>query len=132
MSKLVIKCFENFAEIVSASADTSRFLNLKFDGEYEGNLCIGVISASICGSECTLDTVRLPEGVYTPRLVLKDRSVELPKIRKINGVIIPEDYSLTQLRALSIRNGILSERISSLEKRLKLTEEKVFGRGILG
>lgn len=132
MSRLIIKCFEHGAEIISSAADGSGLLQLEFDGEYNGHICIDRISKVISGSGCTLDLHQLEDGCYTPTLVLESRAIHLPPIEKINGVIIPKDYSMCNLRRLSIRDGILADRISRLEKRIKSAEEKVFGSGILG
>ncbi len=132
MSKLLIKNFEGGAEILSSSADGSRFLTIAFDIKYEGYIYLGSVSKGFKGKECTLDISTLADGEYVGKLVLKDKSISLPAIQKINGVVIPKDYDLTHLRRLSIRDAILSERISELEKRIKATEEKVFGPGILG
>lgn len=132
MSKLIVKCFQNGAEILSSSIDDGKMLFLEFDTEYSGQICLAGITKGVNSKICPINTEDLPDGIYTPYLVVEGKSIPLPQIQKIRGVIIPKEYSISSIRRLSIENKIQGDQIAELEKRLKTLENKVFGRGILG
>ena len=130
MSKIQIECFDDMAEISSISTEESKFLTLKFNTGYNGYISLGRITVRIVGEECCIDASGLDDGVYSPKLILCDRSINLPPIRKEKGLISPVDYDIGYLRELSIRERRLSQRVESLSQKIEQINEKVFGSSI--
>ena len=130
MSRIEIECFDNEAEIVGLVIDGRRILTIKFNNAYDGFLSIGAYAVRLIGDECSVDISSIEDGVYQPKLILCDKVIPLPQIKKENGIIMPTEYDLSYLRELSIRERRLCQRIDRLEKKTEEIYKKVFGTKI--
>lgn len=130
MSKIRIELFGNEAELISFKQDGGDSLVMEFGEEYDGYLSIGKLTARIKGATCALDTRRLADGEYTPRLILTDMTVDLPRIKKYCGIITPPDPELPYVHKLSLRERRLSSRVAELEKKVEEITEKVWGSSL--
>ena len=130
MSKLNYKIFEGGAELISYTADGSRYLTLGLGDEYQGYISLGRLSVAISSRDCIVDTSSLSDGEYQLSLVLEDRTLLLGNIVKINGVIVPDEKGESKIRRLSIDERLLEEMVNAIDSRLKKIEEKVYGSHI--
>ena len=130
MSKMNVQCFGRNSELVSFKEYTEKMLVFEFPEEYDGYLSLGEITAKIKGKSCAVDTRRLADGEYTPHLILADVTVDLPKLKKQYGSIIPTSPRLDEINSISLRERQLNERVSKLEKRIEEISEKVYGSSL--
>ena len=130
MSKIIIECFGKEAELISFSQNGDQAVVLEFTEEYDGYISLDSITARIKGSSCALDTRRLGDGEYTPRLILSDRTVDLPRLKKQLGTISPMEPERPYVVALSLRERKLCQRVDLLEKRLEEISKKICGSGL--
>ena len=127
MSRIYIECHGDGADLVSFDKSEGGNLTLVFNKGYNGFISIGHISARIVGNECSITLRNLDDGVYTPKLVLCDKVINLPSVRKENGSIIPIKPNIDYLSELSIRERRLSERVDRLSTMVEEMYKKVFG-----
>ncbi|MBO7195842.1 MAG: hypothetical protein J6V80_00735 [Clostridia bacterium] len=132
MSKIRIECFGNEAELISFSQDGERTLQIDLGGEYDGYISIGRLTSRIKGASCSMDMRGLEDGEYTPRLIVADMTVDLPKIQKQYGIITPTEPELPYTLALSLRERRLRERVDRLEKRLEELTKRIEGERLFG
>lgn len=130
MSKIQIECYENDSEISDLTPDGSRLLTLNFNIGYNGYLSIGGICQRIMGRECTVDVSKLSDGLYTPKILLCDKTVILPTLSIKNGRVSAGEYDSDYVRELSLREKRLSQKLSQMERELEKIKEKVFGSSI--
>ena len=91
MSKINIELFGYDAELVSFDGEEGGTLSFEFPTLYDGYIYIANQTVRITGRECTVSTVNIENGEYIPHLILTDRTIDLPKIRVLHGVISPLD-----------------------------------------
>lgn len=130
MSKMSIEIFGYDAELISHTEDGGEGLILTFASELDGYVSLANVTVRIKGASCAIDTRRIPDGEYTPHLILKDCTLNLPDIKIQYGVISPIEPDISYLRKLSIRERRLSERVESLEKKLEEINKKVVGSSL--
>lgn len=127
MSRIYIECHGDGADLVSFDQSAEGKLTLVFNKGYNGFISIGHIAARIVGNECNIAIKGLDDGVYTPKLVLCDRVIDLPSVLKENGSIIPQAPNADFIRGLSIRERRLDERVARIERMVEEMYKKVFG-----
>ncbi len=130
MSKINIELFGNDAELVSFDGEEGGTLSFEFPTLYDGYISLANQTARITGRECTVSTVNIENGEYIPHLILTDRTIDLPKIRVLHGVISPVEPDRSHITRLSLRERRLCERVYSLEKRLDELTKKVTGSSL--
>lgn len=127
MSRINIECHNDGADLVSFDPGINGILTLVFNKGYNGYISVGHISARIVGKECSIGTKGLEDGDYIPKLVLCDRVINLPPIKKENGAIIPIKPDTSYLSELSIRQRRLEDRVNCLSSMVEEMYKKVFG-----
>lgn len=132
MSKISIELIGSDAELISFKHSGERSLIFDFSVMLDGYISLGALTSRICGTECAIDTVRLDDGEYTPHLILADRTVDLPKIKKQYGIITPLEPDISFVTKLSLRERRLEKRVDDMEKRLEELTKKVSGTRLFG
>ena len=127
MSKIVIECFGDEAQLITFTRDGEPNLVIELGEEYDGYISMGNCGARIKGASCALDTRRLADGEYTPRLILDEGTILLPGLIKQHGIISPKEPDVDYIRALSLRERRLNARVDTLENELKEIKNKVMG-----
>ena len=130
MSKIKLELFGSTAEILSYEDGKPGALVFEFTEAQDGYIVVGSQNARIIGKECAVDLRFIKNGEYTPRLVLMEKTIDLPKIVNENGAIFPSEHSLCEIGELSIRERRLCRRVSELEERLEEISNKVYGARI--
>lgn len=128
MSKITVERFGKECEMIAFRQDKNRALTVEFTDEVSGYVSVNKLCVKIDGKSCTLKVNLLDDGEYTPRLILEDMTVDLPKIKKLYGFISPAEHSADFVASLSARERRLRIRVETLEKRLNEIEEKVSSR----
>lgn len=126
MSKIVIECFENGAEISSFEKTYSSNIEYIFNGTEEGFVNLNKNSYKIKNGRCEIDTQRLCDDEIKPCLIFGTKKIELPVMVKRNEEYVPGNYGEEFLRNLSLREARLNERVCQLEKRLNEISNKVY------
>ena len=126
MSKIVIECFDNGAEISSFQITNSATIEYIFNGVEEGFVNLKENSYKINNGRCEIDTLRLCDDEITPHLVLEKRKIELPIMIKRGEEYVLGNCDDDFLRNLSLREARLNERVGQLEKKLNEISNKVY------
>lgn len=130
MSKITIECFDRSAEIVSFESDREPMLVFEFTSEYDGYIALGEATARIKGARCTLDLRKINDGEYTPHLILSDKTVDLPRLKKEFGALALTEPPLNEINSLSLRERRLNKRVTELEKQMEEISKKVYGSSL--
>ena len=127
MSKFIIECFDKVSELCDFVQDNEACPTFQFTAEYDGYLCLGSKTVRIKGKDCVVDVRGLEDGEYTPRLALRDRTIDLPKLRKQYGSLTPIDPSIEDIRKISLLERQLCQRVMALENEMREIARKVYG-----
>ena len=130
MSKIKLEIFDREVEVVSYLPEPSRVLVFEFTEEIDGYIVMGSQTSRIKGRECALDIRNIKDGEHLPRLVLSDRTIDLPAVVKDFSIVRPKERSTDDIGELSLRERRLSRRVLELEKKLEEISEMVYGRTI--
>lgn len=125
MNRIKYKLFKKAAEIVSFSEGASSQVEISFNEECEGILSIGEVVGIVKDGVCRMNLQLLEEGEITPCLILKDRAIRLPRIKKSARRISPAPCSEEYIRGISVRERMLSERVELLEEELERLKERL-------
>lgn len=131
MSRLKFKLYGSEVELISMASDSSGSLELDFSENSSGFLRIGKLALKLTDGKCIVDLRLLENGEYTPELVLDNRLVVLPLMRKFGNVVECLDCTADYIRAASQRERALAELVATLEEKIKLLEDKVYGTVVL-
>ncbi|MBR5144656.1 MAG: hypothetical protein IKW53_06360 [Clostridia bacterium] len=132
MSKINIELFGRESELVAFSQDGIKSLVIEFNEELDGYVALGKVTARIRGRGCAIDLRNLPDGEYTPHLILSDKTLDLPEVRLHCGIITPSEPEVAYTTRLSLRERRLRERVDMLEKRLDEITKRITGSSIFG
>ncbi len=130
MSKLKIECFGNDAELISFINESGPDLVIEFVEEVDGYVSLGNQAVKIMGKKCVLDKRKIPDGEHIPHLVLSDKTLDLPKLKKLYGSIEPAAHDIREIGELSLRERYLNRRVSLLEKQIEELTKKVYGSSL--
>lgn len=131
MSKIKFELYGGDVETVDFSQDSASLLTLDFSEELEGFVRIGELTERLSGGICDFDLRLLENGDYTPELILEDRRVVLPLIKKFGNIVVCCDCTEGYIRSASQRERALSKRVLALENKIKEIEDKVYGSVII-
>ena len=132
MSKINIELFGRETELVSFSQDGRKSLVIEFNEELDGYVALGTVTARLRGTGCAIDLRNLPDGSYTPHLILSDKTLDLPEVKLYSGIITPSEPEVAYTTRLSLRERRLSQRVDKLEKRLDEITKRITGSSIFG
>ena len=130
MGKLSLELFGRDCEILSFEYKKEGVLLFEFTEELDGYIHLGKQIARIKGSTCAVDVRLLEDGEHIPRLILTDMTVDLPRIKNENGMILPVEREVKEIGDISLRERRLCRRVNELEARLDEISKKVFGTSI--
>ena len=130
MGKIILELFGRDCEIVSYEYKKENYLTFEFTEELDGHLVLGRSTEKLKGKSCTVNIKELADGEHIPRLILKDMTIDLPKLINEYGIIYPAEHSLNEIGEISLRERRLSRRVTELEARLEEISKKVFGSTI--
>ena len=130
MGKINLELFGRDCEILSYEYKKADFLRFEFTEELSGYIQLGKSTARINGKTCDVDVRELPAGEHTPRLILEDMTIDLPRLKNEYGSIYPLKHTVEEIGELSLRERRLCRRVNELEARLEEISEKVFGTTI--
>ena len=130
MSRMNIELFAKDTELISFEQSSDGALMLNFGREVDGYVALGAVTVRIKGRSCAVDTRRIPDGEYIPHLILADRTVDLPGVKKQHGAISPSEPDSSYITKLSARERRLSERVDELEKRLDEINKRIVGSSL--
>jgi len=126
-----IEIFGSEAELLSAECGNSGALRLAFTGVGDGFVSIDGIVSPVKGGECIFDTRLINKGVHEPRLIMKDKSVALPKIVKGRDTVAPADYSADYVRGISLRERRLETRVGELEAKINEISNAIYKNTVI-
>ena len=132
MGKISLELFDDGCELISFEYKKENSLTLEFTEELDGYISLGSHHARLKGKSCHIEVRDLAEGEHTPRLILRDKRIDLPKMVNESGAIYPKEHSLTEIGQVSLRERRLGRRVAELEKELLEIKNKVFGSRIFG
>lgn len=131
MSKISFELFGSEVEVVGIINDSEYELMLEFSGVESGFVRIGELAERLDSGACVFDLRLLDNGEYTPELFLDEARITLPKITKTGCLIEIDDCTVDYLRAVSQRERALRSLVKTLEEKIALLEERVYGATIL-
>ena len=111
---------------VEGSGDT---LNIKIANGKNAVLRVGNISTNMTDGVGRVKLSTLGEGVFTPEVIFKDKTVRLYPIRHKNGKVslaCPDEI----LASLGARALDVEVRVSATEKALQALNDAVWGKAI--
>ena len=132
MGKISLELFGDTCEMLSFEYKKEATLSFEFTEELDGYIALGGHSARLHGKSCSVEVRDLAEGEHTPRLVLRDKTVDLPGVVNENGAIYPREHSISELGNISLRERRLQRRVDQLERELTKLKNKDFGTVIFG
>ena len=130
MGKIVLELFDRDCEMVSYEYKKENTLTFEFTEAMEGYIQLDGSITRLIGKSCAVNVRELKDGEHTPRLILENMTLDLPKIIKENGVISPAEHSLGEIGDISLRERRLLERVKKLESHVEEISKKVFGSKI--
>lgn len=131
MSKIRFELFDGEVEVVEAVSDSEYELTLELCGIESGFVRIGELAERLESGACVFDLRLLENGEYTPELFLDNTRITLPKISKTGCLIEIDDCTVDYLRAVSQRERALEALVKTLEEKIALLEDKVYGTTLL-
>ncbi|MBP3401805.1 MAG: hypothetical protein J6K85_01970 [Clostridia bacterium] len=131
MSKIAFELFGSEVEVVGAVNDSEYELMLELPESTTGFVRIGDLAERLESGVCVFDLRLLENGEYTPELFLDNSRIALPKITKTGCLIEIKDCTAEYMRAASQRERALRSLVGTLEEKIALLEEKVYGTTIL-
>ena len=132
MGKISLELFDEGCEMLSFEYKKDSTLTFEFTEELDGYISLGSHSARLKGSCCSVEVRDLIDGEHKPRLILRDRTVDLPLVVNENGAIYPRERSVTEIGDISLRERRLKRRLDMMEAELIELKNKVFGTKIFG
>lgn len=129
-TEISLSLFDGDCEISSYKKGSGHTLTFSFDKEINGYITIDGVVTTVRDGRGRFDSRLLLRGDYLPTLISDGMMIKLPKIRKgESGVTLspPEDE---YIRALSLRERALEEKVRSLESLVLGLQDKVFGKTI--
>lgn len=130
MSKIKLEIFDRDVEVISYLPERSKLFIIEFTEEIDGYIVMGAQSVRIQGNECAVDIRNMQDGEHLPRLILEDKTLDLPILIKDFGIVRPKEHELCEIGELSLRERQLCRRVLELEKKLEKISEKVYGSTI--
>ena len=131
MAKIKIGIFDGEAELLAFDGSRDTMAEIKFQPPCDGFVTMNGITAKVSDGVCSLDLRLLDEGRCTPVLIRKEGRTILPEMKKSGRslTLIPPDGEF--IRALSLRERLLSIRLSALEARINELGDKIDGGGLI-
>lgn len=130
MSKITIELFDNDAEAVEFEYTAGRLFEIRFNKALEGLVSIDGIVSRVSDGVCLYDTGFIEEGEHSPVLLIGNKIIKLPEIKKAAGRILLSKCSDEYVRSASLRERRLAARVKELEKRLEQLMGKLDGTTI--
>jgi len=115
--------------LISVAKGTGDTLNIQINGGENAVLRVGNISTNMTDGVGRVKLSTLGEGVFTPEVIFKDKTVRLYPIRHKTGKVslaCPEEM----LAALGARSFNTEARVSATEKALQALNDAVWGKAI--
>ena len=131
MSKLSFEIFNTEYELVGITSDGENRLVFEFSEEYEGFVRIGDLTSRLEGGRCEFDLRQIENGEFSPSLVIPNRIINLPQIKKLGRALEILDCTDGYIRSASQRERALEAKVSCLERQLEEISSKVYGETIL-
>ncbi len=131
MSRIRFELFDGEVEVVEIEQDSECELVLEFPDAEAGFVRIGELAERLTEGACLFDLRLLENGDYTPELFLDDERIVLPTICKTGCLVEIYDCNEAYIRAASQRERALRALVESLEEKIALLEDKVYGTTIL-
>lgn len=138
MSRIRFELFDGEVEVTGLVQDSECELMLEFSAPEASNILtensfvrLGELAERLSEGACVFDLRLLANGEYTPELFLEDKRIALPTIKKTGRLVQIDDCTTDYIRACSQRERRLEALVKSLEERIKLLDERVFGTTIL-
>lgn len=116
-------------ELVSYSEEGGG-ASFAFPKETSGEVLLGSRTYPLSQGRVSISTGALSDGVYTPSLVLRDKKVALPAIRKCGNKITFVGYTTPELCAKFDELRRLKRACRELGEKYRTLEEYVFGKGL--
>ena len=127
MSEIRYEIFDGEAEVVGFCSDGGRELTFRIEGSGDGFVSTDDVAARLKDGVASIDSRLISDGEHTPMLILKDRRIPLPGIKKSGSRVTlarcDEDY----VRAVSLRAHRLTRRVKELEQTIESLCERVYG-----
>lgn len=130
MSKINFIILDGRGEVDSYLDTASEELELAFPKSTEGYLQIGELTKKLSGGRCIFRTANLPDGELCAALILPEGRINLPALMKSGARVTPISPSEEYVRALSVRELKLAERVRGLESAVSRLEKKINGTTI--
>lgn len=130
MGKISLELFGDCCEALSFDYKKEDSLTFEFTEELDGYITLGSHSARLKGKSCKVEVRDLADGEHTPRLILREKKIDLPVTVNENGAIYPKEHALSEIGEISLRERRLMRRVDRLEKELNEIRKKVFGSKI--
>lgn len=131
MYKITIQLFDKDAEVVSFGKGTGNLLEIKFTDIFDGYVVMGNIKAKINNGKAKINTLYLKNGEYSPKLLMNDAVIDLPKLYKEDRLIKLSECDGEYAHSLSLREYILRERVRNLEEEIEKLNERVYGTTVI-
>lgn len=130
MSKIRLEIFDREVEILSYEHRAGESLLIEFANNIEGYVLLGGHIARVENGQCSLKTDWLEYGEHTPRLVLQEVTLDLPRLIKKGDSVFLSVHGPEDIGDLFIREQRLRRRVDEQEKMLKEISKRVFGTTI--
>lgn len=130
MNKIYIELFDGECEMISFEEGGGLLLDFCFSRKIDGYVCLAHMAARIEGRERELNLGILPDGEYSPVLVIGDERIDLPRIRKHAGALFPVGHDIAYIDELSLRTKRIADRLKGIEDKLENMEKLIKGSRI--
>ena len=126
MNKIKIEIFGKEAELLSFESDSSDGLAISFTEKYDGFISIDGVTQRVAGGEAVFDLRLISAGEFAPILILKDKTVSLPKIVKNGKRVRLGECDSNFIRRISLRERRLATRVRELEQEIAKLSKSVY------
>ena len=127
MTEIRCEIFDGEAEIVGFTSDGGRELVFRIEGGADGFVSMDGVAARLKEGTASIDSRLVSDGELTPILILKDRRIPLPRIKKNGSRVTLARCDEEYVRAISLRAHRLTRRVSELEQTIETLRERVYG-----
>lgn len=131
MTKISYKLYGDEAQIIGYSTDCAEGLSLHFEGCEDGFVSINGIATRVREGVATPDCRFIDDGEHAPVLILKYGRIILPRIKKRGCEITLSYCDEEYIRGVSMRERMLSERVTELESAVEALNKSVYGTTII-
>ena len=127
MADIRYEIFGGKAEVVGFSSEGGRELTFRIEGSGDGFVSTCDVAARLKDGVASIDSRLISDGEHTPMLILKDRRISLPRIRKSGSRVTLADCDEEYVRDVSLRAHRLARRVEELEQTVESLCERVYG-----